>query len=394
MMPDGKHFLYDATTTHGQIHIAMGSLDSEEAKLVLEDASAQGYAAGFLLFSKGGGDDILAQPFDPDTDKLSGKATPLAKADSVSAAGASILAYQGISTTSRLQWFDHSGNPLGTLGEIATYISPKISPDGKQVLARVADPQRGTDDLWSFPVSGGVSTRLTFGPAGAKVWSVWSPDGKYIAYGGTAGEKKVIFRKPADGSGDAEILFTTSSPDRIPVVVDWSPDGRFLSYDYYNTGEEREQSWILPLMGDKKPFQVTHTDASQYDGNFSPDGHWFAYFSYESGRPEVYVVPFPGPGGKFQISHTSGWLVRWANGGRLFYSTMGNRLMEADLALNATSVQVKSIHPLFEMKPPNLNMPLFDVTPDGERFVVVTSDRPESSSITLVTNWTALLKKQ
>jgi len=240
---------------------------------------------------------------------------------------------------------------------------------------------------------GGGSTRLTFGP-GRKAWSVWSPDGKYIAYGGAAGENEAIFRKPADGSGEAEDLVTMEPADRGLAVVDWSPDGRYLSYDFFNTKEGREENWILPLVGDKKPFQVTHADASQYDGNFSPDGQWFAYFSYESGRPEVYVVPFPGPGGKYQISHTGGWLVRWARGGRLFYSTMGNRLMEADLALGATSLQVKSIHPLFEMNPPNLSMPLFDVTPDGERFVVVTSDRPESSSITLVTNWMALLRKQ
>lgn len=177
-------------------------------------------------------------------------------------------------------------------------------------------------------------------------------------------------------------------------MVDWSPDSRYLSYDVFNVKERREENWILPLVGDKKPFQVAHVDASQYDGNFSPDGRWFAYFSYESGRPEVYVVPFPGPGGKYQISHTGGWLVRWAKAGKLFYSTMGNRLMEADLALGSTSLQVKSIHPLFEMNLPNRTAPLFDVTPDGEKFVVVTSDRPESSSITLVTNWTALLRKK
>lgn len=136
-----------------------------------------------------------------------------------------------------------------------------------------------------------------------------------------------------------------------------------------------------------------HTDAGVYDGNFSPDGHWFAYFSFESGRPEVYVIPFPRPGGKYQISRTGGWLVRWANGGKLFYSTIGNRLIEADLALGTNSLRVKSIHPLFQMNPPNIAMPLFDVTPDGEKFIVVTSDRPESSSITLVANWTALLGK-
>jgi len=390
-LPDGKHFLYGAATTSGQDRIAMASLDSSEAKLILDGARVQGYAAGFLFFSRTAAE-VLAQPFDPATGNLSGKASPLAQARGVSAAGNSILAYQAASSTARLEWFDRSGNPLGTLGEVAEYHSPKISPDGKQVLAGVTDSQSGTDVLWSFPVSGGVSTRLTFGP-GFKAWSVWSRDGKYIAYGANAGENRAVFRKPADGSGEAENLFTPEPYYRSVVVVDWSPDGRYLSCDQYNTKEGHEENWILPLTGDKKPFQVAHVDASQYDGNFSPDGRWLAYFSYESGRPEVYVVPFPGPGGKYQISHTGGWLVRWASGGRLFYSTMGNRLIEADLVLSTTSLQVKSIHPLFEMNPPNVAMPLFDVTPDGEKFVVVTSDRPESSSITLVTNWTALLRK-
>ncbi len=106
------------------------------------------------------------------------------------------------------------------------------------------------------------------------------------------------------------------------------------------------------------------------------------------------MVPFPGPGGKYQISHSGGWLVRWAKGNRLFFCTMDNRLMEADLDLTAASLQVKSLHPLFQMNPPTEAMPLFDVTSDGERFVVLTSDRPEANSITLITNWTALLREK
>jgi len=357
----------------------------------LDGARVDGYAAGFLLFSKA--EEVFAQPFDLATGSVSGKAMPLAKADSASATSSSILAYQASSTTARLEWFDHSGNPLGTLGEVAEYNSPKISPDGKQILARVVNHQTGTDELWSFPISGGVSTRLTFG-SGGKIWSVWSPDGKYVAYAGPASGQRAIFRKPADGSGEAELLYAPPHNDRL-AVIDWSPDSRYLSYDVYNTAEGHEENWILPLTGDKKPFQVVRTDAGVYDGNFSPDGHWFAYFSFESGRPEVYVIPFPGPGGKYQISHTGGWIVRWAGGGKLIYSTIGSRLMEADLALGATSLQVKSIRPLFEMNPPTIAMPLFDVTPDGQKFIVVTSDRPEeSSSITLVANWTALLRKQ
>jgi hypothetical protein len=97
---------------------------------------------------------MLAQPFDRSTGTLSGKATSFAQADNVSATSDSIMAYQGAYSTARLEWFDRSGNPLGSLGEVAEYNSPKISPDGKQVLARVVNHQTGTDELWSFPLSG------------------------------------------------------------------------------------------------------------------------------------------------------------------------------------------------------------------------------------------------
>lgn len=390
-LPDGKHFLYTSNNASGIANVScraeMASLDAMESKVVLKDACGASYAAGYLVFERNG--EIFAQRFDPDANRLSGQATRLAEAASFSLAGDSVLAYQGVTETSHLEWFDRNGNPLGTTGAVAEYMSPKISPDRKQILAGIVDPQSGTEDLWSLPISSGESTRLTFEPGG-KVWSAWSPDGKYIAYANRA----AIFRKPADGSGEAETLLTLPSDEQRAAMVDWSPDGRYLAYDVWSVKNGIEEAWTLPLFGDKKPFQPAHISASQYDGVFSPDGHWFGYFSYESGRPEVYVVPFPGPGGKYQISHSGGWLARWATGGKLFYSTMGNRLMEADLALGPNALQVKAVHPLFEMNPPSMEMPLFDVMPDGTKFVVVTSDHPESSLITLLTNWTSLLKKQ
>lgn len=218
LLPDGKHFLHGATTTTGASRIDMGSLDSTESKLVLDDAWPQGYAAGFLLFAKPG--EAFAQPLDPATGDLSGKATPLAQAWNVSARNDSMLAYQAASSTAHLAWFDRSGNPLGALGEVAEYNSPKISPDKKQVLARVKNLQTGTDELWAFPISGGVSTRLTF-ESGRKIWSVWSPDGKYVAYASAAGDQRAIFRRAADGSGQAEALFVPGpklSTDNLAVV--------------------------------------------------------------------------------------------------------------------------------------------------------------------------------
>jgi Tol biopolymer transport system component len=191
-----------------------------------------------------------------------------------------------------------SGNPLGTIGQIAFHLAPKIAPDGNQILFLAGDLQNPyATDLWSLPAAGGVSRRLTFG-LGRRAWSVWSPDGKYIAYSVTSDGKISIVRKPSDGSGAEETLLTLGPEITPSSVVAWSPDGRYLSYDVFDRNRGRRANWSLPLFGDKKPFQPGPViSGDQFDGNFSPDGHWLAYFSDETGQPEVYVVPFPGPGG-------------------------------------------------------------------------------------------------
>ncbi len=385
-LPDGNHFLY-VVATQAQSRIEMGSLSSNNSQLVLQNASHPVYARGFLLFVRDR--KVFAQPFDPASGRLSGSPSPVADAFNYSAAG-SVLAFQAASLQSHLQWFDATGGELGTVGGVASYLSPKLSPDGKRVLVMVVTPDRQSSDFWSIPVNGGVSTRLTFGADA--YWPVWSPDGKYIAYARREKARMVLARKPADGSGVEEILFTLDADFVEGSAVDWSPDGHFLSYDAYSTKNGRFENWILPLSGDRKPFQVAPSPAPQYDGNFSPDGHWFAYFSEDSGRPEVYVVPFPGPGGKYQVSTGGGWLVRWARNDQLYFMTTGNLLMHADLAANGSSLQIKSIRPLFPIPLLDTAAPLFDISPDGKRILAVIPADPEANSIGLLFNWPTLAK--
>jgi len=392
ILPDGKHVLLVVIDKKLHRRVEFRSLATSESKVVLDDAQLPSYSDGFLFFIRN--QKIFAQPFDVGSGKLSGTATALADADWYSLAGPSVLAFQSVSHDTRLQWFDMSGNPAGTSGQVAFYLSPKISPDGKQILFLEGDLQNpGTTDLWSLPLDGGVSRRMTFGPDW-RGWSVWSPDGKYIAYGVETAGKMRFVRKPSDGSGAEETLLNLGPEISAASVVDWSPDGRYLSFDTFNLNEGRRSNWILPLFGDRKPFQCAPVvGGDQYDGNFSPDGHWLAYFSDETGEPEVYVVPFPGLGGKYQISQRGGWIVRWDKKGDLFFLTTGNQLMKAELNLSPQSLQVKSLRPLFQVNLADTPAPLFDVTADGQRFLAVTPARAESSSISLLLNWPALLKK-
>jgi len=391
-LPDGEHYLVVVTNQKQDQRIEFRSLNSSSAKVVIEDADLPDYSDGFLLYSKNG--KILGQSFDSKSGALSGTATPILDAARYSAGGQSVLAFQAWSSESRLQWLDLSGNPTGVIGQVAAYRSLKISPDGRRVLALVTDSRSDANsDLWTLPVDGGVSTRMTFGP-GFKGWCVWSPEGRYIAYGRQSTDgKAILVRKPSDGSGAEETLLTLGPEIGDVGAVDWSPDGRYLSIDTQDKSTGLYANWAVPLFGDKKPFRVAQVDANQYDGNFSPDGHWLAYFSYETGQPEVFVVPFPGPGGKYQISHGGGWLIRWDKKGNFYFLSPGNQLMKAELNLSAQSLEVKSLRPLFQVDLLDLAAPLFDVSSDGQRVLAVTPAREESSSIGLLLNWRALMKK-
>jgi hypothetical protein len=203
-----------------------------------------------------------------------------------------------------------------------------------------------------------------------------------------------IRRRPLDGSRPEETVYSNDAFTYI-IPIDWSPDGKYLSV-HTSTKEEFFSNWTVPLDGGKafRPAATAGLKASECEGRFSFDNHWLTYFSYETGRPEVYVVPFPGEGSKSQISTTGGWLARFSRN-ELFYVTMGNRLMAAQFH-TTPSFGVDSIHAMFQLdfpNPPDRTSPLYDVSPDGQRFAVLTADRTKTSSITLLTNWPAELKK-
>jgi Tol biopolymer transport system component len=399
-LPDGQHFLYLAQSSGGvPPGVYVGSLNSKERTRVLEGGSNAQYAAGHLIFMRG--TTLMAQPFDVTRLALTGDAVPLADQVQISEATSSIrtgafavshtgvLIYQAGSVASQLVWFDRAGTPVDTLGDRANYADIRLSPDGTHVSVSVAEAGAVTRDLWAMDVAQGQRTRFTFDPEDE--WeSLWAPDGSRLVFNSRRKGHMDLYYKAASGAGRDEVLLE-DGVDKYPQS--WSPDGRFILY--VTVGTTGQDLWVLPLVGDRKPWPFLQTKFSEGTGQFSPDGRWVAYRSDESGRFEVYVAPFPGAGGKWQISTSGGQFPRWRRDGQeIFYTVTGtNKLMAASVNGRGTGFEVGRLRPLFDLRP-RVPRWFYDVSPDGQRFLVNTPEgQAESAPITLVVNWTAALKK-
>ncbi len=198
--------------------------------------------------------------------------------------------------------------------------------------------------------------------------------------------------------GQEELLLEGNDKRVQNTPNDWSPDGKSLIFAVGDLVGSA-QLWELPLTGDhREPKPVVTSGSVAEEARYSPDGHWIAYASNESGRSEVYVIPSNGSGGKWPISSGGGEQPVWRRDGKeIFYLTDDNKLMSVPISLKSDSVEVGVGQPLFPLANTiagnvGLLTP-YDVTPDGKRFIVITASQSKSLPITVVTNWTAELKK-
>ena len=401
-LPDGRHFLYSTIAPRpglgGPIYV--GSLDSAERKVLFNANSANAiYTQGYLLFLREA--TLIAQPFDARRLVLTGDAFPIAERIrtsvstqpygyfSASENGALVYQTGAETANSQLLWFDRTGKQIGALGDPAAYRAVELSPDGKRASVSILDEAGKGQDIWLYDVARGLRTRFTFGPA--NFFAVWSPDGSRIVFSSRRKGSFDLYQKDSSGAGSEEMLLEDNL-DKYPDS--WSPDGKFVLYE--SLGSSRSSDlFVLPITGDRKPFPLLQTQFGGTEGRISPDGRWVAYRSNESGRNEIYVAPFPGPGGKWQISTAGGSFPRWRHdGSEIFYLTPDNRLMAASVNGKGTGFEVGAVKPLFATRIVFGGDYQYDVSADGQRFLIDTS--PEQATlapITVVLNWTAGLKK-
>jgi len=400
-LPDGKHFLFMAGLTgndNPNNDILLGSLDSKESTLVAAASSNPAYASGYLLFRRESS--LMAQPFDARKGVTTGDAVPIVEqlkfnaSNSLAAFSAStngVLVYQNGSATipARIAWFDSTGKQLATLGQPETGSILRLSPDGKRTAVTIADAL-GNVDIWVYDNAREIKTRLTFDPA-RDVFPVWFPDGKRIVYSSERMNRWQIFVKNADGSGSDEQLLKSNDSD---LAVDISSDGKYLVYQHTVVGSSNGiDLWVLPLAGEPKPYAYLATQYNEVDARISPDVHWLAYTSNESGKDEIYISTFPKGGSKWQISSGGGKYPIWSKDGKqIYYKSPDNHLMAVPVTFSAGSVQPGSPHALFLFNPV-FSFGCIDVSRDGKFIINNASQDTSLSPISFTENWPATVRK-
>jgi serine/threonine protein kinase/Tol biopolymer transport system component len=396
-LPDGRHFIYRSNTPNQKGPFYIASLDSTDSTLVLNaDSSNAIYSQGHLLFMLGS--TLMAQPFDSQRLEMAGEPVPVAEqvlsqASSVpngifSASANGVLAYTvGASFIgSELIWFDRAGKEISKLGEPARYSDVELSPDGQRLAVSVRDQVGAKSDLWIFDVARNFRSRFTSDPQN-ELGGRWTPDGRNIAY---QIDSKGIFLKPS-GSSTTERRLLENTHTEYPDS--WTPDQRALLYEV-DDPKTSWDLWVLPVAEGSKPYPFIQAPLRQEYGRISPDGRWVAYRSTESGRDEIYVVPFPGPGDKVQLSTSGGIYPRWRRDGKeIFYIDTNSRLMAAPVDGGGPQFKVGQETRLFDVRLLRGDWP-YDVSGDGQRFIVGTRvEQSSSAPLTVVVNWTAGLRK-
>jgi len=395
-LPDGKDFLFTIGSSSGY-QTALLSLETGEQKLLLENARQARYlSTGHLGYGQGATGNLMAAPFDLDVLEVTGDSVPVVQGVRQSTPGSvdyaisdnGTLVYVPSTSTGGLNrtlvWVDRQGLATPLIEDRQAYGRPRLSPDGQRVAVGV---QSGANqDIWIYDIGRGTRMRLTV--EGNNTSPVWTPDGTRVTFSSNRDGPQNLYWKPADGSGQAELLLNMNSLNTL-IPTSWSPDGDTLAF--YDTSGARD-IWALPLEGDASSFVATAFN--ERSPMFSPDGRWLAYVSNESGRDEVYVQPYPGPGGKWPISTEGGTELRWSADGRELFYRLGDKMMVVEVQ---SEPAFTSGRPQLVFEGPYLTdlfaTSNYDISPDGQRFLMIKEEEGQQDQINVVLNWFEELKR-
>ena len=373
------------------------SLPAHQRRALVKGAAPHYLTTGHLVYVDGG--TLFAVRFD--AARLEATGTPIRLLEGIRQArsGAPLISYSDAGSmvyiptsaealASALVWVDLSGaeQPTGAAGR--PYAQPRIAPDGRHVVTSL---RGNTEDLWLYDLERGTSSRLTADSNSS--FPAWTPDGRRLTLASAKQGAYEIYSRPVDGSTPDERLLASAWPN---YPFSWSPDGRFLAFVSVSPTTLQD---IRVLDADHKGTSQPFLETQFREGApvFSPDGRWIAYVSDESGRFEIYVRPFPGPGEKWAISLEGGSEPVWPRQGRQLFYRAGDAMMAVDIETTPAFSAGKP-RKLFDTSHER-SIALwanYDVSPDGRRLLMVRRENPSTPAthINVVLNWLEELRQK
>jgi Tol biopolymer transport system component len=408
-LPSGKAVLFTIgmadTYSYDDAEIGVIAFETGQKKILVQGGTSPRYSpSGHLIYARAG--QLLAIPFDADKLEVTGQPFPVANglfmstntgmaAFSISSAGHLVYAAGPQERGTRVfVWVDKNGHKSTLPMKPGSYLHPRLSPDGRRLAYEI---EGASHDIFTYDFARGTTTRMSLD--GASHWPLWTPDGRSLTFRSWKTGTMTMWSMPGDQSGPAHLLTDVGS---MQSPESWSPDGKTLAFTQMDDPQSGSDIYMLPLDGDRKPQVFWRTKFSEGSPKFAPNGKWVAYSSNESGQPEVYVSAYP-TGEKIPISNNGGTDPLWRHDGRQLYYRLGDLMMVVDISYGS-SLEISKPRVLWRGNylagagsscgmagPTSAN---YDVTPDGERFLMIEDASPnaECALLRVVSNWSLELK--
>ncbi len=413
LVPGGKAVLFtiapEGVETYDDARIAVQSLETGDRKILIEGGTGARYSpTGHIVYARGGA--LLAAPFDVQRLRLTGTPVPVLEGVFQSLGTGTVhfslsddgtLAYVPGSAVGAGRvpvWVDRQGREETLALPSRAYLHPRISPDGRQLAIEIEGTSHNS---FIYDVARGVLSK--FSTDGTSHWPLWTPDGKRLTFRSWRTAGFTMWWAPADRSGAEERLADGTRQS----AASWSPDGRVVAFTQLDP-ETGADLWVLEVGGGRKPVPFLRTKFNEGSPRFSPGPKgaplWIAFSSNESGRNEVYVQAYPGPGARTQVSSEGGFDPVWTRSGRELFYRSGNKMMAVAVTTGAAFSAGRPqmlwerfyAHGLSSVcGAPGPSSSNYDVTPDGQRFLMIKENEQDGryTRIHVVLNWAEELKR-